>query len=254
MERYVAKARHIEIQVFGFGEGRAIHLYERECSIQRRFQKIIEETPAPGIPQSIKDDMAAAAVRLTQQQNYLGAGTIEFILDADSFEFFFLEMNTRIQVEHPVTEMTTNTDLVSMQIQLAFGDDLSHITQASITQQGHAVEARIYAEDPSRMFLPCPGVINHFHIDTHNPAVRLDTGIRSGDKVTAYYDPMIAKLICFGTDRKNAIESLNSSLQTCSLDGIKNNIEFLINTLNHTEFVAGRPFTGFIDTYKSHLI
>jgi len=254
MERYVAKARHIEIQVFGFGEGRAIHLYERECSIQRRFQKIIEEAPAPGIPQSIKDDMAAAAVRLTQQQNYLGAGTIEFILDADSFEFFFLEMNTRIQVEHPVTEMTTNTDLVSMQIQLAFGEDLSHITQASITQQGHAIEARIYAEDPARMFLPCPGVISHFHIDTQNQDVRLDTGIRSGDKVTAYYDPMIAKLICFGAERKSAIETLHSSLQECSLVGIKNNIEFLINTLNHTEFMAGKPFTGFIDTYKSDLI
>ncbi len=254
MERYVAKARHIEIQVFGFGNGRAIHLYERECSIQRRFQKIIEEAPAPGIPTAIRDDMAAAAVRLTQEQNYLGAGTVEFILDADTFEYFFLEMNTRIQVEHPVTEMTTNTDLVSMQIQLAFGEDLSHITQDSIAQQGHAIEARIYAEDPSKMFLPCPGVINQFQLATDNPDIRLDTGIRSGDKITAYYDPMIAKLICFGAEREMAIKTLDKSLKEASLEGIKNNISFLINTLNHSEFNEGRSFTGFIDAYKSELI
>lgn len=254
MERYVAKARHIEIQVFGFGEGRAIHLYERECSIQRRFQKIIEEAPAPGIPEAVRDEMAAAAVRLTQQQNYLGAGTVEFILDADSFEFFFLEMNTRIQVEHPVTEMTTNTDLVSMQIQLALGDDLSHITQDTIIQQGHAIEARIYAEDPQKMFLPSPGVIHHFQVPQQEKQIRLETGVRSGDKITAYYDPMIAKLIGFGAGREEALSVLESTLKDTVLEGIKNNIGFLINALGHREFKAGKSFTGFIQAYQSDLI
>ena len=254
MERYVPKARHIEIQVFGFGEGRAIHLYERECSIQRRFQKIIEEAPAPGIPEAVRDEMAAAAVRLTQQQNYLGAGTVEFILDADSFEFFFLEMNTRIQVEHPVTEMTTNTDLVSMQIQLALGDDLSHITQDTIIQQGHAIEARIYAEDPQKMFLPSPGVIQHFQVPQQEKQIRLETGVRSGDKITAYYDPMIAKLIGFGAGREEALSVLESTLKDTVLEGIKNNIGFLINALGHREFKAGKSFTGFIQAYQSDLI
>lgn len=156
MERYVSRARHIEIQVFGFGDGRAVHYHERECSIQRRFQKIIEEAPAPGLPANTKQAMAKAAVDLTANQSYSGAGTVEFVVDADTLEFFFLEMNTRIQVEHPVTEMTTNSDLVAMQIQHALGEDLTHIQQDDIVQSGHAIEFRIYAENPAMMFLPSP--------------------------------------------------------------------------------------------------
>ncbi|WP_296059007.1 biotin carboxylase N-terminal domain-containing protein [uncultured Amphritea sp.] len=256
MERYVARARHIEIQVFGFGDGRAVHLYERECSIQRRFQKILEESPAPGIPAEVKEKMATAALSLTRQQKYSGAGTVEFILDADTFEFFFLEMNTRIQVEHPVTEMTTNTDLVSMQIQLALGEDLSHITQNSIKHKGHAIEARIYAEDPSRMFLPTPGEVTAFAVPgaDEDPNVRLDTGIRAGDKITAYYDPMIAKLICFGPSRTEALNKLEETLKSMTLDGVGNNVEFLGKTINHQEFVDMNLFTGFIDKFKTDLL
>jgi 3-methylcrotonyl-CoA carboxylase alpha subunit len=256
MERYVARARHIEIQVFGFGDGRAIHLYERECSIQRRFQKILEESPAPGIPDSVKSKMEEAALRLTTQQKYSGAGTVEFILDADTLEFFFLEMNTRIQVEHPVTEMTTSTDLVSMQIQLAFDEDLNHVTQNSIQQKGHAIEARIYAEDPARMFLPTPGKITEFIVPGVNqdPDIRLDTGVRSGDKITAYYDPMIAKLICFGQNRTQALEKLDLTLKNMTLTGIGNNVKFLEKTINHQEFVNMKLFTGFINEFKKELL
>ena len=255
MERYIPRARHIEIQVFGFGDGRAIHLYERECSIQRRFQKIIEESPAPGIPPVVIANMAKAAVSLASRQHYSGAGTVEFIVDADTLEFFFLEMNTRIQVEHPVTEMVTNTDLVSLQIKLAFGDDLSAVTQDSIQQKGHAMEARIYAEDPTTMFLPCPGTIERFDVpNIDNKQVRLDTGVRSGDKITAYYDPMIAKLICFGDDRQGTLQTLSETLGSIKLDGIKNNIDFLLKTIQHREFVDGKLFTGFIDAFKDELV
>jgi len=256
MERYVPRARHIEIQVFGFGDGRAIHLYERECSIQRRFQKILEESPAPEIPNEIKEKMAAAAINLTCQQKYSGAGTVEFILDADTFDFFFLEMNTRIQVEHPVTEMTTKTDLISMQIKLALGEDLSHITQDSIQHKGHAIEARIYAEDPARMFLPTPGDVEIFTVPgaDEDPNIRLDTGIRSGDKITAYYDPMIAKLICFGKNRVEASKKLDQTLASMTLTGISNNVDFLSKTINHQEFINMQLFTGFVDKFKDELL
>ncbi|WP_432470516.1 acetyl-CoA carboxylase biotin carboxylase subunit [Amphritea sp. HPY] len=256
MERYVPRARHIEIQVFGFGDGRAIHLYERECSIQRRFQKILEESPAPGIPNDVKEKMAAAAVNLTSQQKYSGAGTVEFILDADTLDFFFLEMNTRIQVEHPVTEMTTDTDLVSMQIQLALGENLSHITQDSIQHRGHAIEARIYAEDPARMFLPTPGDVEVFSVPgaDEDPNIRLDTGIRAGDKITAYYDPMIAKLICFGDNRAEASQKLDQTLTSMTLTGIGNNVNFLSKTINHQEFIDMKLFTGFVDKFKDELL
>jgi len=256
MERYVPRARHIEIQVFGFGDGRAVHYHERECSIQRRFQKIIEEAPAPGLPETVKQAMAKAAVNLTASQSYSGAGTVEFVVDADTLEFFFLEMNTRIQVEHPVTEMTTNSDLVAMQILHALGEDLSYITQDTIIQSGHAIESRIYAEDPAKMFLPCPGDIKAFNVlAAENDAnIRLDTGVRAGDKITAFYDPMVAKLICYGHDREDAIKKSTKALSSTTLDGITHNIDFLINTINHREFITKNLFTGFVDKHKAELL
>jgi len=254
LERYVQRARHIEVQVFGFGDGRVIHLYERECSIQRRFQKVIEESPAPGIAEHVRHDIAVKGAALAASQNYSGAGTVEFILDDQSNEFFFLEMNTRIQVEHGVTEMVTGTDLVAMQIRHAFGEDLSTITQQSIVHQGCAIECRLYAENPAKMFLPTPGPLNTFDVPCADPSVRLDSGVQSGDAITAYYDPMIAKLICYGETRSEAIKKCRETLSTTTVEGVTCNVDFLINTLGHEAFKAGELFTGFIDAHKDQLL
>ncbi len=254
LERYVNRARHIEVQVFGFGDGRVIHLYERECSIQRRFQKIIEESPAPGLSKLVRADIVERGRALAADQCYLGAGTVEFILDDDTDEFFFLEMNTRIQVEHPVTEMTTNTDLVGMQIRLAYGDDLSGVTQESIEHRGCAIESRIYAENPEKMFLPCPGTLDEFSVPSDEQNVRLDTGVRAGDKITAYYDPMIAKLICFAESRESAIERSIETIKNSRITGVISNAAFLQKTLSHEAFRAGDLFTGFIDAHKKELL
>jgi len=254
LERYIPRARHVEIQVFGFGDGRAIHLHERDCSIQRRFQKVIEESPAPGLPDDVRRRMADAAVALARQQQYAGAGTVEFIVDARSFEFFFLEMNTRIQVEHPVTEMITGIDLVALQLRLAGGDALTEIDQAAVQVRGHAVECRIYAENPAKMFLPSPGKLNHLRLPEATTQVRIDTGVREGDTITAYYDPMIAKLICHGADRDAALDLLQTALGDSAIDGIAHNIDFLGRVVRHPAFRGGEVFTGFIDTYKADLI
>lgn len=254
LERYIAKARHIEIQVFGFGDGRAVHFYERECSIQRRFQKVIEEAPACNLPATARDAMAQAAVSLAEAQNYRGAGTAEFIVDADTNEFFFLEMNTRIQVEHPVTEMTTNSDLVALQIRLARGDDLSDLTQAAIEQSGSAIECRLYAENPDKMFLPSPGQLDALILPEAAANVRVDTGVVQGDVITPYYDPMIAKLICRGDTRETAIAEMTTALEQTNIEGIANNVGFLRRVVMHPKFAGGDLFTGFIDAYKSDLI
>lgn len=254
LERYIPKARHIEIQLFGFGAGRAVHFYERECSIQRRFQKVIEEAPAPRLEREVRDKMAAAAVSLAQAQSYEGAGTVEFIVDAATQEFFFLEMNTRIQVEHPVTEMTTDSDLVSLQIQLARGDDLGAVTQAKIAQSGHAIECRLYAENPDKMFLPSPGTLDTFDLPVESETLRIDTGVSEGDAITPYYDPMIAKIICAGVTREAALASMKNTLDAIRIDGIANNVNFLSRVIDHAKFRECDVFTGFIDTYKSDLI
>jgi 3-methylcrotonyl-CoA carboxylase alpha subunit len=254
LERYIAKARHIEIQVFGFGDGRAIHFYERECSIQRRFQKVIEEAPAVGFPTTMRDRMTQCAVALTQSQQYAGAGTVEFIVDAATNEFYFLEMNTRIQVEHPVTEMTTNVDLVALQIKLARGDDLAALTQDSVSQSGHAIECRLYAENPAKMFMPSPGKLETLVLPDPTAGVRVDTGVRQGDVVTPYYDPMLAKLICHADSRSAAIDLMQTNLRYTSIEGIANNVSFLKNVMAHRQFQTGDIFTGFIDTYKTDLI
>jgi 3-methylcrotonyl-CoA carboxylase alpha subunit len=254
LERLVPKARHVEIQVFGFGDGHAVHLFERECSIQRRFQKIVEESPAPGLPDETRQTMAEAATALAAQERYAGAGTVEFVVDAESGEFFFLEMNTRIQVEHPVTEMTTGIDLVELQIRLARGDDLSELTQESVTPRGAAIECRLYAENPARMFLPAPGRLATFRLPEPSPSVRIDTGVREGDQITPHYDPMIAKLIAHGDSRDGAIARCVEALRAVAIEGIHSNVPFLIRTLEHPAFAAGDVHTGFVEAHRADLL
>lgn len=252
LERYVARARHIEVQVFGYGDGTAVHLFERECSIQRRFQKIIEESPAPGLPPEMLARMTAAAVALAESQRYRGAGTVEFIVDADSGEFFFLEMNTRIQVEHGVTEAVTGWDLVQAQIRLAAGT-LARVAQADIRRQGAAIECRLYAENPARHFMPSPGKLSAFALPAM-PALRVDTGVRAGDTITPYYDPMIAKLIAHGAGRESARQAMMAALAQTRIEGIRHNVEFLGNVLAHPDFRAGQVDTGFVTRESARLI
>jgi 3-methylcrotonyl-CoA carboxylase alpha subunit len=253
LEQFVDPARHIEIQVFGFGDGRAVHLFERECSIQRRFQKIIEESPAPGLPDSVRSAMGQAAVTLASQQRYVGAGTIEFVVDADH-RFYFLEMNTRIQVEHPVTEMVTGFDLVELQIRLARGDDLSFLTQEAIKTSGHAIECRIYAENPAKNFLPSPGPLTRFQPPPTSDSIRVDTGFREGDNVSFHYDPMITKVIVRGAERDGALSRMTNALDDFRIEGVATNISFLRNAIAHPAFRVGKTFTRFVDTYLSELL
>src|SRR6185312_9097939 len=245
LERFIPKARHIEMQVFGFGDGTAIHLYERDCSLQRRYQKVIEESPAPRLPAEIRDLMAADAVALCQATRYRGAGTVEFVVDAGTFEYFFLEMNTRIQVEHPVTEMLTDRDLVAMQIELARGT-LRPVVQAAVKPVGHAIEARIYAENPSKKFMPSPGKLERFRLPSME-GLRVDAGYCEGDTVTPFYDPMIAKVIVHEATRDRAREKLAQALRAFEIEGIRNNRDFLIACLNDETFASGDVSTGFID-------
>jgi acetyl/propionyl-CoA carboxylase alpha subunit len=252
LERYIARARHVEIQVFGFGDGAAIHLYERDCSLQRRYQKIIEESPAPGLPDDTRERMAQAATNLCRATRYAGAGTVEFIVDAASFDFYFLEMNTRIQVEHPVTEMVTGRDLVAMQIDLARGR-LAVLPQEAITTHGHAIECRLYAEDPKRMFLPCPGKLASFRPPMDLPGVRVDSGYREGDELTPFYDPMIAKLIVHAQDRDTARHRAADALRQFTVEGIRNNRDFLIACLEHPGFAAGDVHTAFVESHRKTL-
>ena len=253
LERFIEPARHIEIQVFGFGDGRAVHLFERECSIQRRFQKLIEESPAPGLAPEMRRAMAEAAMALAAQERYAGAGTVEFVVDARG-GFYFLEMNTRIQVEHPVTEMTTGLDLVELQLLLARGDDLAALTQDSIKASGHAIECRIYAENPAKNFLPSPGPLAVFETPNGLPGVRIDTGFRQGDKVTFYYDPMIAKAIAHGRDRVEAIARMTAALDAFKVEGLATNLAFMRKILAHPAFRAGQTFTRFVDAYRTELM
>jgi len=253
LERFVPKARHIEIQVFGFGDGEAVHLYERDCSLQRRFQKVIEESPAPGLPDAVRAAMAEAAVRLCRATKYRGAGTVEFIVDAKNFDFFFLEMNTRIQVEHPVTETVTGVDLVAMQIDLARGT-LARPLQPDIATRGHAIECRLYAENPAKMFMPSPGTLDIFRMPDDITDIRIDAGYREGEEITQYYDPMIAKLIAWGEDRDAARARAAEALGDMRVEGIRSNREFLIACLNDPMFSAGDVHTGFIDARQKLLL
>jgi 3-methylcrotonyl-CoA carboxylase alpha subunit len=252
LERYIPKARHVEIQVFGFGNGAAVHLFERDCSLQRRFQKVIEESPAPNLPDSVRDRMAAAAVALCRATRYRSVGTVEFVVDADTFHFYFLEMNTRIQVEHAVTEMITGVDLVAMQIDLARGR-LGTMAQNTVTRRGHAIEARLYAENPAKKFMPSPGRLERF-VPPRAGQVRVDSGYREGDTITPFYDPMIAKIIAHGGDRNEARGNLIAALKEFQIEGIHNNRDLLIACLNDNVFAAGDVSTGFIDARLSLLL
>ncbi|MCC0081467.1 MAG: acetyl-CoA carboxylase biotin carboxylase subunit [Rhodobacter sp.] len=247
LERFIARARHVEIQVFGFGDGRAVHLFERDCSLQRRFQKIVEESPAPGLPRATVDRMAETACALAAAERYAGAGTVEFVVDADTGDFFFLEMNTRIQVEHPVSEMVTGTDLVAAQLRLAAGEDL-HQALSGLTVQGHAVEARLYAENPARKFLPSPGTLTRFDLPDRMDGVRIETGLRAGDAVTPFYDPMIAKIIAHGPDRPAAIARLRQALAATVIEGLATNRDFLLAVLADDGFRRGDVWTGYVET------
>ena len=253
LEKLIERPRHIEIQVFGFGDGRAVHYFERECSIQRRFQKIVEESPAPGLSAETRDVMAEAAVALAEAEHYRSAGTVEFIMAPDG-KFYFLEMNTRIQVEHPVTELITGEDLVALQLRLARGNDLSAIVQADIAASGHAIECRIYAENPDKNFLPSPGPLKVFEPPTESETVRVDTGLRQGDQVTYFYDPMIAKLVTRGADRDEAIENMLAALNDFRIEGIVTNIPFLKRVIAHPAYRDGETHTGFVDEHKAELI
>ncbi len=252
LERYIPKARHIEIQVFGDGNGHAVHLFERDCSLQRRFQKVIEESPAPNLPPAVRERMGKAAVALCRATCYRGAGTVEFIVDATTFDFFFLEMNTRIQVEHPVTEMITGHDLVAMQIQLA-GKALSPLEQGAVRASGHAIEARLYAENPAKNFMPSPGKLERFR-PPHGENIRVDTGYREGDTITPFYDPLVAKVIAWGGNRDEARQRLSEALQNFAVEGIRNNREFLIACLADEVFAVGDVSTDFIEQRRGSLL
>ncbi len=244
IEKFVERPRHIEIQVFGDSLGNVVHVFERECSIQRRHQKIIEESPSPAISEETRKKMADAAVQAARAVNYLGAGTVEFIYSDKDASFYFLEMNTRLQVEHPVTEMVTGRDLVEEQIRVASGLPLS-FKQSDLKQSGHAMEVRLYAEDPARNFLPAVGPVHHFTVP-EQAGLRVDAGIESGGEVSIYYDPMIAKIITHGPDRASAIDAMERALKSTIFFGPATNLEFLSEILGHPAFRSGKFTTEFI--------
>lgn len=244
IERFIQNPKHIEVQVFGDSQGNIVHMYERECSMQRRHQKIIEESPSISVPQEVREKMGQVAVAAAKAINYLGAGTIEFIFDNNSKEFFFMEMNTRLQVEHPITEMVTNIDLVKEQIHVAQGKPLS-VKQEDIRQSGHAIELRICAEDPIT-FTPNPGKIRICRVP-QGPFVRLDNYAYSGYEIPIYYDPMISKLIVWDSTREGCIKKLKRTLAEMMITGVKTNIVLHKNILEHPEFLDGTYTTQFID-------
>ncbi|XP_073887577.1 methylcrotonoyl-CoA carboxylase subunit alpha, mitochondrial isoform X4 [Macaca fascicularis] len=252
IEKFVDTPRHVEVQVFGDHHGNAVYLFERDCSVQRRHQKIIEEAPAPGIKPEVRKKLGEAAVRAAKAVNYVGAGTVEFIMDS-KHNFYFMEMNTRLQVEHPVTEMITGTDLVEWQLRIAAGEKIP-LSQEEITLQGHAFEARIYAEDPSNNFMPGAGPLVHLSTPRADPSTRIETGVRQGDEVSVHYDPMIAKLVVWAADRQAALTKLRYSLRQYNIIGLHTNIDFLLNLSGHPEFEAGNVHTDFIPQHHKELL
>ncbi|KFB45474.1 AGAP010228-PA-like protein [Anopheles sinensis] len=252
LERYVRSPRHVEVQVFADHHGNAVYLYERDCSVQRRHQKIIEEAPAPGLSEELRVQLGEAAVRAAKAVNYVGAGTVEFILDKEDLSFHFMEMNTRLQVEHPITEMITGTDLVEWQIKVASGEPLP-MKQDHIRKQGHAFEARIYAEDPSGGFLPGAGPLDYFSTPELSATTRVETGVRQGDEVSIHYDPMIAKLVVWGKNRGSSLQLLIEQLTNFQIAGLQTNINFLIDLAKHNHFQSADVHTGFIDQHMATL-
>ncbi|UWQ63404.1 ATP-grasp domain-containing protein [Leisingera caerulea] len=246
LEKALTRPRHVEVQVFGDADGTVIHLGERDCSIQRRHQKVVEEAPSPAVDAALRAPMGAAAVKAAQAIGYQGAGTVEFLLDQDG-AFYFLEMNTRLQVEHPVTEMVTGLDLVEMQIRVARGEPLG-LAQADVRLEGHAIEVRLYAEDAEQGFLPQAGRIAEWQPPS-NAGIRVDGGIAAGQEVSAFYDPLLAKLIAHGRTREEARQRLVAALQDCVLFGLVCNRDFLLEVLLHPEFAAADAATDFISSH-----
>ncbi|XP_063162467.1 methylcrotonoyl-CoA carboxylase subunit alpha, mitochondrial [Candoia aspera] len=251
IEKFVDNPRHVEVQVFGDHHGNAVYLFERDCSVQRRHQKIIEEAPGPGIKPDVRRKLGEAAVRAAKAVNYVGAGTVEFIMDR-AHNFYFMEMNTRLQVEHPVTEMITGTDLVEWQLKVAAGEKIP-LTQEEIVLSGHAFEARIYAEDPNNNFMPGAGPLLHLSTPPDDSCTRIETGVRQGDEVSIYYDPMIAKLVVWAEDRQAALRKLRYCLRQYNIVGLSTNVDFLLNLSAHPEFESGNVHTNFIPQHHDEL-
>ena len=256
IEKYLVQPRHVEVQVFCDRHGNGIYLFERDCSVQRRHQKVIEEAPAPGMTAELRSAMGDAAVRAAQEIGYVGAGTVEFLLDIDG-SFYFMEMNTRLQVEHPVTEMITGQDLVEWQLRVAMGEPLP-CSQDELTITGHSFEARIYAEDPDQDFLPATGLLTRFALDLEGAGlsddqVRLDSGVESGDEVSMHYDPMLAKLIVHGADRDAALATLNRALAALDVQGVVTNRAFLMRLATHPGFKNVELDTRFIERNEATL-
>ncbi len=247
VERIVERPRHIEIQVFGDEHGNVIHLFERECSIQRRHQKIVEESPSPALDEELRAAMCEAAVTTAASVDYRGAGTVEMLLSDVSRDFYFLEMNTRLQVEHPVTELITGLDLVAWQLAVAAGDELP-LKQEDVERDGHAIEVRLYAEDPARDFLPQSGTVTVFELP-EGPDVRVDAGVASGDVVSPHYDPMLAKLIVHAGDRDGAVTRMRTVLRRSSVLGLTTNLDHLLATVSEEAFAAGDLTTSFLDEH-----
>src|SRR6478752_202447 len=254
IEKYIVSPRHIEVQVFGDSHGNVVHLFERDCSLQRRHQKVIEEAPAPGMDAETREALCGAAVRAAKAVNYEGAGTIEFIADASdglkADRIWFMEMNTRLQVEHPVTEEITAQDLVEWQLRVASGEKLPK-TQDELSINGHAIEARLYAEDPAKGFLPSVGRLEHFDLGDEG---RIETGVEEGDAISPFYDPMIAKLIATGETRDDAIDGLAGMLDDVEVWPVRTNAAFLFNALVKPDFGDGRIDTGFIEKHIDELV
>jgi propionyl-CoA carboxylase alpha chain/3-methylcrotonyl-CoA carboxylase alpha subunit/acetyl-CoA/propionyl-CoA carboxylase biotin carboxyl carrier protein len=249
-ERYLEQARHIEVQVLADHHGEVVHLGERECSIQRRFQKIVEESPAPGLSPELRERICATAAAVARTAGYRNAGTVEFLLAPDG-EFYFLEMNTRIQVEHPVTEMVTGLDLVEWQVRIARGEALPWVQQ-QIESRGHAIEMRLYAEDPENDFMPATGDLLVYDLP-QGEGIRVDDGFSEGMAVSSAFDPMLAKLIVHGGDRDQALERAGKALEGTTVLGVTTNVDYLRRILSHPDFVSGQVHTGFIPLHEADL-
>ena len=247
LERYVARARHVEVQILGLADGRVIALGERDCSVQRRHQKVAEETPSPGVSPDLRARMLAAAVRAGEAVNYRGAGTVECLVDAETGDFVFLEMNTRLQVEHPVTELVTGIDIVEQQFRIAAGDDVT-FDPDHVTVDGHAIELRVYAEDPKR-FLPSPGTITEW-AEPAGPGIRTDAGYVGGNTVTPFYDPLLAKLCAHGATREQAIARARDAVAAFEIAGIKTNLPFHAELLTDPAFVSGDYDTSLVSRMR----
>ncbi|XP_060810437.1 methylcrotonoyl-CoA carboxylase subunit alpha, mitochondrial [Amyelois transitella] len=252
LEQYITDPRHVEVQVFADMHGNVVHLFERDCSVQRRHQKIIEEAPAPGLSEETRRAIGEAAVRAARAVGYVGAGTVEFILHRATHEFHFMEMNTRLQVEHPITEMITGTDLVEWQLRVAAGEPLP-VSQPEIVRRGHAVECRIYAEEPGAGFLPRAGTLHRLRQPTAEDNVRIETGVREGQEVSVHYDPMIAKLVVWGKDRHEALAKTRAKLSEYQVAGLETNVNFLLRLSGACAFVSGDVHTAFIPQHEAEL-